>query len=180
VDDVSFDVGAHETVGVVGGSGCGKSTPGTTILRLVVPAAGEIRLKGADIAALSEPQLRPVRKSVQMAFQDPYASLNPRLSVWPMLETPLKVHGITDAAERRRIISEIAEATCLGWRDCSDPGITGSAFGVFHDAARIAFLPGENFRPGADRMVRLNFATTQPILDEILDRMVAAVRRNER
>ena len=109
VDDVSFEVGAHETVGLVGESGCGKSTLGKTIMRLVEPAAGEIRLKGHDIARLSEPQMRPMRKSVQMVFQDPFASLNPRLSVYSMLETPLKVHGISDAAERKRIISEISD-----------------------------------------------------------------------
>jgi len=109
VDDVSFEVGEHETVGLAGESGCGKSTLGKTIMRLVDPAAGEIRLKGQDIARLPEPQLRPMRKSVQMVFQDPFASLNPRLSVWSMLETPLKVHGMSDPAERKRVISEIAE-----------------------------------------------------------------------
>ena len=109
VDDVSFEVGEHETVGLVGESGCGKSTLGKTIMRLVDPAAGEIKLKGQDIAKLPEPQLRPMRKSVQMVFQDPFASLNPRLSVWSMLETPLKVHGMADPAERKRVISEIAE-----------------------------------------------------------------------
>ena len=72
------------------------------------------------------------------------------------------------------------QATYLCWLDCTDLGIEGTAFDFFHNEAGIAFSPGENFRPGADKMVRLNFATSKPILDEILDRMVAAVRRNAR
>ncbi|MBN8294813.1 ATP-binding cassette domain-containing protein [Rhodobacter sp. NTK016B] len=109
VDDVSFEVGEHETVGLVGESGCGKSTLGKTIMRLVDPAEGQILLKGQDIARAPETRLRPMRKSVQMVFQDPFASLNPRLTIWSMLETPLKVHGVKDPAERKRVISEIAE-----------------------------------------------------------------------
>lgn len=83
-------------------------------------------------------------------------------------------------AELPAVRFRVPEATYLCWLDCSDLGIEGTAFDFFHDEARVAFSPGENFRPGADKMVRLNFATSRPILDEILDRMVAAVRRNIR
>ncbi len=109
VDGVSFTVARNETVGLVGESGCGKSTLGKTILRLTEPAGGSIRLGGTDIAHLSERQFRPLRKKIQMVFQDPFASLNPRQTVWEMLETPLKVHGVTDAAERHRTVSAIGE-----------------------------------------------------------------------
>ena len=109
VDGVSFEVGENETVGLVGESGCGKSTLGKTVVRLIKPAQGEIKLQGQDIAALDDRQLRPIRTSVQMVFQDPYASLNPRQTVFQILDTPLRVHGIKDAAERRKQISEIAE-----------------------------------------------------------------------
>ncbi|ADO42913.1 ABC transporter ATP-binding protein [Ketogulonicigenium vulgare] len=109
VDDVSFSVAPNETVGLVGESGCGKSTLGKTIMRLIDPADGKIKLAGTDIAKLPENQLRPMRKKVQMVFQDPFASLNPRQTVWSMLDTPLKVHGVSDAGARARAINEIAE-----------------------------------------------------------------------
>jgi peptide/nickel transport system ATP-binding protein len=109
VDGVSFHVDANETVGLVGESGCGKSTLGKTIVRLIDPTEGQILLDGEDIATLPEKAMRPLRRKIQMVFQDPYASLNPRQSVRRMLETPLKVGGVSDAAERRAIINEIAE-----------------------------------------------------------------------
>ncbi|MXN17893.1 ATP-binding cassette domain-containing protein [Pseudooceanicola sp. GBMRC 2024] len=109
VDGVSFEVKENETVGLVGESGCGKSTLGKTVVRLIDPAEGAIRLEGRDIAGLDDAGMLPMRRQVQMVFQDPYASLNPRQTVWKMLETPLKVHGISSAAERRRILTEIGE-----------------------------------------------------------------------
>ena len=109
VDDVSFEVKENETVGLVGESGCGKSTLGKTVVRLIDPAEGAIRLCGRDIAGLDDSGMLPMRREVQMVFQDPYASLNPRQTVWKMLETPLKVHGVSSAAERKRIITEIGE-----------------------------------------------------------------------
>jgi peptide/nickel transport system ATP-binding protein len=107
VDGVSLEVGAHETVGLVGESGCGKSTLGKTIVRLLRPSEGAIRLNGEDISQLDERGLRNVRRTVQMVFQDPFGSLNPRQRVGTILDTPLKVHGITNADERRRRILEI-------------------------------------------------------------------------
>jgi peptide/nickel transport system ATP-binding protein len=107
VDGVSLEVGENETVGLVGESGCGKSTLGKTIARLLRPSAGAIRLNGEDISELGEHALRPVRRSVQMVFQDPFGSLNPRQRVGTILDTPLRVHGVRDREERRRRIFEI-------------------------------------------------------------------------
>ncbi|CAN5434820.1 ATP-binding cassette domain-containing protein [soil metagenome] len=107
VDGVSLEVGENETVGLVGESGCGKSTLGKTIVRLLQPSAGAIRLNGEDISQLGEGSLRTVRRTVQMVFQDPFGSLNPRQRIGTILDTPLKVHGVSDPAERRRRILEI-------------------------------------------------------------------------
>ncbi|GGJ18382.1 ABC transporter ATP-binding protein [Neoroseomonas lacus] len=101
VDGVSLTVAGGETVGLVGESGCGKSTLGKTILRLVDPAEGSIRIAGEEIATLRQAALAPFRRRMQMVFQDPYGSLNPRQTVATLLETPLKVHGIGGRAERR-------------------------------------------------------------------------------
>jgi peptide/nickel transport system ATP-binding protein len=107
VDGVSLEVGEHETVGLVGESGCGKSTLGKTVVRLLRPSAGAIHLNGEDISQLNERSLRTVRRTVQMVFQDPFGSLNPRQRVGTILDTPLRVHGVKDPEERRRRISEI-------------------------------------------------------------------------
>ncbi|MDR5740718.1 MULTISPECIES: ABC transporter ATP-binding protein [unclassified Caballeronia] len=101
VDGVSFDIARGETVGLVGESGCGKSTLSKAIMRLVPSMSGSILLDGDDIAPLSERALRPLRRHVQMVFQDPYASLNPRRSVGEILETVLAVNGIADTNARR-------------------------------------------------------------------------------
>ena len=108
VDGVSLEVAEHETVGLVGESGCGKSTLGKTIVRLLRPSEGTIRLDGEDISQLDERSLRSVRRSVQMVFQDPFGSLNPRQRIGTILDTPLKVHGVRDPGERRRRILDIA------------------------------------------------------------------------
>jgi peptide/nickel transport system ATP-binding protein len=101
VDGVSFDIAKGETVGLVGESGCGKSTLSRAILRLVPVSGGAIRLRGTDLAPLAESALRPHRRHVQMVFQDPYASLNPRRTVGEILETVLAVNGFGDARLRR-------------------------------------------------------------------------------
>jgi peptide/nickel transport system ATP-binding protein len=108
VDGVTLDVAEHETVGLVGESGCGKSTLGKTVVRLLRPSAGAIRLDGEDISQLGEHALQPVRRLVQMVFQDPFGSLNPRQNIGTILDTPLKVHGIKDREARRRRVLDIA------------------------------------------------------------------------
>jgi peptide/nickel transport system ATP-binding protein len=113
VDGVSFDIAAGETLGLVGESGCGKSTLSRTLLRLVQPASGRIVFDGTDIAPLSERALKPWRRRVQMVFQDPYASLNPRRSVADILETVLVVHGVAQAAERTKRIAAILDRVGL-------------------------------------------------------------------
>jgi peptide/nickel transport system ATP-binding protein len=113
VDGVSLQVGEHETVGLLGESGCGKSTLGKTIVRLLRPSQGAIRLDGEDISQLNDTALRPVRRIIQMVFQDPFGSLNPRQRIATILDTPLKVHGIVDPQERRRRILEITSRVSL-------------------------------------------------------------------
>jgi oligopeptide transport system ATP-binding protein len=108
VDDVSFEVRRGETVGLVGESGCGKTTTGRCILRLEQPTSGRILFEGVDLAALDEEALRAVRRRMQVIFQDPYASLNPRMTVGDILAEPLKVHAIVrDAAKRKARVQEL-------------------------------------------------------------------------
>ena len=113
VDGVSFDIRSGETLGLVGESGCGKSTLSKTLLRLLKPASGQILLQGTDIAGLSDAQLRPHRQRIQMVFQDPYGSLNPRQTVFDMLDAALRVNDVPDRAERCRRIVDIIDRVGL-------------------------------------------------------------------
>ena len=113
VDDVSFTISVGETVGLVGESGCGKSTLSKTLLRLLPPASGRIVLEGTDLAQLQGNALQPWRQRMQMVFQDPYASLNPRRTVYDILDTVLYVHGNRSRQDRQQRIANILDRVGL-------------------------------------------------------------------
>ncbi len=113
VDGVSFALRPGETLGVVGESGCGKSTLARTVLRLTPPTAGTVRFDGKDLLTLPPSELRAVRREMQMIFQDPFASLDPRLTVARIVAEPLVIHDIGDRAERRRRVAELLETVGL-------------------------------------------------------------------
>jgi peptide/nickel transport system ATP-binding protein len=141
VDGVSLQITRGETVGLVGESGCGKSTLSKAILRLVPTTSGEIRLRGTDLVPLGERELRPLRRHVQMVFQDPYASLNPRRTVAEILDTVLVVNGIGNAQQRRSRIATMLDRV----------GLPSSALGRFpHE-----FSGGQRQRIGIARALVL-------------------------
>lgn len=117
VDDVSFSIDKGETLGIVGESGCGKSTLGRSILRLVEPTSGQVIFDGMDILSFRKEEMRRVRQDMQIIFQDPYASLNPRFTIAQIIEEPLKVHGqYKTKAERREKIEELLHTVGLSSR----------------------------------------------------------------
>ncbi len=113
VDGVSFTVGVGETLGLVGESGCGKSTVARSILRLVEPTSGSIALNGLDITHLGKSELRRHRRSMQIIFQDPFASLNPRMTAGDIVGEPLSVHGMAMGNEKRKRVAELFEQVGL-------------------------------------------------------------------
>lgn len=113
VDDVSFSIMEGETLGIVGESGCGKSTTGYTIARLHNPTAGEIIFNGKDIARLDEKALHPVRRELQVIFQDPFSSLNPRMTVSEIVAEPLAIHAVCAKAEAREKVYDLLDLVGL-------------------------------------------------------------------
>jgi oligopeptide transport system ATP-binding protein len=113
VDDVSFEIFRGETLGLVGESGCGKSTVGRCLLRLIEPTAGEIQFEGRDVLSLGKTDLREMRRQMQIVFQDPYASLNPRMKVGDIIAEPLVIHKIGNRKERRERVAELLKKVGL-------------------------------------------------------------------
>jgi oligopeptide/dipeptide ABC transporter ATP-binding protein len=142
VDDVSLTIRRGETVGLVGESGCGKSTVGRTILRLYKPTAGRIIFDGQDISRLGENELRPLRRRMQMVFQDPFASLNPRHSVGRIVGEPLRSHGLATKREARAQVQDLLRIV----------GLPPDAAGRYpHE-----FSGGQRQRIGLARAIALN------------------------
>ncbi len=142
VDGVSFAIHRGETLGLVGESGCGKSTVGRAMLRLYRPTGGRVIFDGQDITKLSDNALQPLRRRMQMVFQDPFASLNPRHSVGRMIGEPLRVHGIASGAEAGKRMREILEVV----------GLPADAAGRYpHE-----FSGGQRQRIGLARALALN------------------------
>ncbi|MDF2503982.1 ABC transporter ATP-binding protein [Clostridium sp.] len=107
VDNVNFKINKGETLGLVGESGCGKTTTGRTIARIYDPTAGNIIFRNQDIANISQKEIKPIRKCMQMIFQDPYASLNPRMTISEIIKTPLDVHNLYTKEERKEKVKEL-------------------------------------------------------------------------
>lgn len=113
VDGVSFDVKKGETLGLVGESGCGKTTTGRAVLRLTEPTSGQVIFEGRDIVKVPKSELRNLRREMQIVFQDPFGSLNPRMSVGEIIEEPLVIHHIGNSQERQKRVRELLEVVGL-------------------------------------------------------------------
>jgi oligopeptide transport system ATP-binding protein len=113
VDDVTFDVARGETLGLVGESGCGKSTLCRTVLKLLEPTSGSIKFEGTEISKMGRRELQPLRREMQMIFQDPFASLNPRKRVGQIVGDPLKLHGIASGSTLKRQVQDLLERVGL-------------------------------------------------------------------
>ena len=117
VDGVTFSLQRQRTLGLVGESGCGKSTLGRSILRLLEPTAGEVRFEGQDLLSLSKREMNKKRKELQIIFQDPYGSLNPRMTIYEAIREPMDNHRVGTKKERRAMVEELLETVGLSPRD---------------------------------------------------------------
>jgi len=160
VDGVSLDVGRGETLGLVGESGCGKSTLGKSIVRLTNPTAGSIKFGGVDITHMSQSRLRPIRKNLQMVFQDPAESLNSRLSVGQIIAEPLEVQGIGSRASRKDMVEGLLDRV----------GMPKSASQRFS----FEFSGGQRQRIGIARALALN--PEMIVLDEPVSALDVSVQ----
>jgi len=142
VDDVSFDIRAGETLGLVGESGCGKSTVGRCLLRLIEPTSGEVVFEGTSILTLANRDMQALRREMQIIFQDPYASLNPRLSIRSIVAEPLKIHGIGSKSEQNERVADLLHRVGL------DP--------KYADRYPHEFSGGQRQRIGIARALALN------------------------
>ena len=113
VNDVSFEIRAGETFGLVGESGCGKSTTGRSIMRLDRPTSGKVYFEGRDMSKMNKAELKAVRREMQFIFQDPYASLNPRMTIGEIVSEPMVIHGIGTKEERMERVRELLDVVGL-------------------------------------------------------------------
>lgn len=142
VDNVSFSINHGETFGLVGESGCGKTTTGRSVIRLVEPDSGEIHFDGSDLRKLGPQALRRRRRDMQIIFQDPYASLNPRMSVRAIVEEPFKIHGTATGSELEQRVADLMKTVGL------DPGV-GKRYSY-------EFSGGQRQRIGIARALAMN------------------------